>query len=336
LVFGWDKVTAKTHFLSTIMVAFGATFSAIWIVVANSWMQTPAGYHIVGQFPHARAEITDFWAMVFNPSSGIRLAHTLIGSLVLGSFFVLSISSWYLLKRKHTMFAQESFKIALVIATITSLMTLITGHFQADMVARYQPAKLAAYEGHFETGTGGAPLWLVGIPDVEHQTVRGIGLPGGLSFLLHQNFTTPVKGLNEFPRADWPHIGFVFQTYHLMILIGMGMIGLTLFSGLLWFRGKLFSYRWLQGIYVIMVLFAHIANQTGWVSSEVGRQPWIVYGLMRTTDAVSKAITGEMVLSSIILFTLIYLVLFAVYVFVLNSKIQHGPEAHSSVEEGEH
>jgi cytochrome d ubiquinol oxidase subunit I len=327
LVFGWDRVSSRIHFLSTCLVAIGATFSSVWIVVANSWMQTPAGYHIVGTYPHARAEITDFWAMVFNPSSMVRLGHTLIGALVLGSFFVLSICAWYLLKGKHQAFARASFTIALWVATVASCSTLFTGHLQADNVARHQPAKLAAYEGHFQTGTGGSPMHLFGIPDEKTGTVRnGVSVPKGLSLLVYQKADKPVPGLDQFPRKDWPHVGFVFQTYHLMIAIGLSFIALTLFASVLRLRGQLFDKRWLLWIFVFAILPAYVANQVGWISAEVGRQPWIVYGLMRTDAAVSKAITAQMVLSSIILFTVIYAALFAVYIFVLNTKIQHGPE----------
>lgn len=325
LVFGWDKVSPRMHFFSTVMVALGSIFSSIWIVVANSWMQTPAGYQIVGEGLTARAEITSFWAMVFNPSSVPRLLHVWVGALILGGFFVLSISAFYILKGKHLDFATKTFKVALVLATAGSLLALTTGHFQADNVARHQPAKLAAYEGHYQTGP--ATLYLFGLPSNEEQTVRyGVGLPGGLSFLVHWNFTEPVVGLTEFPADDWPNVQVIFQTYHLMVALGMGFIGLTLLACFLWWRGLLFEQRWLLWIFVFAVVGPYLANELGWVSAEMGRQPWIVYGMLRTNQAVSESVTGGMVVSSIVMFGLIYLLLFAVWVYVLNSKIQHGPE----------
>jgi cytochrome d ubiquinol oxidase subunit I len=327
LVFGWDRVSPRMHFIATVMVALGAIFSSIWIVIANSWMQTPAGFHLVGEGLTYRAEITDFWAMVFNPSSIYRLVHVWAGAFTLGSFVVLSISSWYLLKGRHLDFARRSFAIGLAVATVVSLGTLVTGHFQAHNVAEYQPAKLAAYEGHFVTGDGGAPAWLFGIPDVEEGRVKyGLGVPGGLSLLVHFDPAAPVAGLDQFPREDWPRVGYVFQTYHLMVMLGTAFIALTLLASFFYWRGTLFSRRWLLWVFVFSPLAAHLANQLGWASAEMGRQPWIVYGLMRTSDAVSKSITGGMVLSSIIMFGLIYAALFAVYVFVLNAKIQHGPD----------
>lgn len=325
LLFGWDKVGPKMHFFATLMVFLGSVFSSVWIVVANSWMQTPTGFEVVGEGLMARAEITDFWAMVFNPSSVVRLLHVWTGSLILGAFFVLSIASWYLLKNKHTVFAKKTFKIALVLATLSSLGALATGHFQAEVVAEYQPAKLAALEGHYETGP--ATLYLFGIPDNEEKRVRyGIGIPGGLSFLIHWEFDAEVQGLDAIPEDDWPVVGLVFQTYHIMVALGIYFIILTLLSCFLWWRGKLFAHRWLLWIFVFSVLGAYLANQVGWVSAEAGRQPWIVYNLLRTSEALSESITGGMVLTSIIMFGLIYSMLFLVWVYVLNGKIQHGPD----------
>ncbi len=325
LLFGWDKVGPKMHFFATCMVFLGSVFSSIWIVVANSWMQTPAGFHIVGEGLVARAEIYDFWAMVFNPSSVARLLHVWVGALILGSFFVLSISAWYLLKKKHLDFAQKTFKIGLVLATVSSLAALGSGHFQADVVATHQPAKLAALEGHYETGP--AKLYLFGIPDNEAREVKyGIAVPGGLSFLVHWKFDEDVTGLDAFPESDWPNVGLVFQTYHLMVGLGIYFIALTLFACFMWWRGKLFEHRWLLWVFVFSVLGAYLANQVGWVSAEAGRQPWIVYNLLRTSDALSESVTGGMVLTSLIMFGLIYLMLFFVWVYVLNGKIQHGPD----------
>ncbi len=333
LVFGWDRVSPKMHFFATIMVALGSIFSSIWIVVANSWMQTPAGYHLVGEGAAMRAEITDFWAMVFNPSTTARLLHVWVGAFILGGFFVLSLSAFYMLKNRHVDFAQKTFMIGLVIATVASLAALGTGHFQADNVAEHQPAKLAAYEGHYHTGPG--TLYLFGFPSDEDETVYfGIGIPGGLSFLVDWNFTAPVPGLTEFPPQDWPNTTIVFQTYHAMIALGMGFIGLTLLACFLWWRGTLFKQRWLLWIFVFAVGGAFAANELGWVSAEIGRQPWIVYNMLRTSNALSEAVTGQMVFSSIIMFGLIYLFLFFVWIYVLNSKIQHGPELPAPKSDG--
>lgn len=327
LVFGWDRVSPRMHFFSTLMVALGGMFSAVWIVVANSWMQTPAGFHIVGQGVLARAEITDFWAMVFNPSSMIRLTHVLIGAFVLGAFFVMSISAYYVLRRRHLEVAQRSFLVALVVGALFSWGSLISGDGHANQVARTQPAKLAAFEGHFETGTGGAPLHVFGIPDEAGRQVRyALAIPGGLSFLVHRDFTRPVPGLDQVDRRDWPPVALTFYTFHLMVALGVLLIALTTLALLFWWRGTLFEQRWLMAAFVVAVLGPYTANQAGWAVAEVGRQPWIVYGLLRTSDGVSKVVPGSAVLTSILMFGFIYFLLFLVWVYVMNDKIQHGPD----------
>src|SRR5215471_18087945 len=196
LLFGWDKVGRKMHFFSTCMVCLGAHFSAIWIVVANSWMQTPAGFHIVNSGLRARAEITDFWAMVFSPSSMDRLFHTLCGAWQAGAFLVVSVSAWYLLKGKHEDFARHSLRVGLTVGLVASLLQLVSGHRSAQGVAKNQPVKLAAFEGLYET-TNHAPLTMFGWVDESTGQVIGPKIPGLLSFLAHNDTDRFVTGLRE-------------------------------------------------------------------------------------------------------------------------------------------
>lgn len=330
LVFGWDRVSARMHFFATVMVFFGSTFSAVWIVIANSWMHTPAGFHIVGEGMSARAEITDFWAMVFNPSAMHRLGHVLLGSFIQGAFFVMSIAAWYVLKNRHLEYAKRSFGIALTVGTLSSLAMLASGHSQAQAVAQNQPAKLAAFEGHFHTGKGGTDLYLFGVPDAETQQVNyGIALPKMLSVLVYSDPDKPVAGLDRTPKQDWPPLQIPFQMYHLMVALGFFFIGVTLLATFLRRRDKLFRQRWLMWIFVFSVVGPYIANQAGWIATEVGRQPWIVHGLLRTSEGLSKVVQAEQVLGSIILFAIVYLGLFALWLYVLNTKIQHGPDDFS-------
>ena len=326
LVFGWDRVSPKMHFFSACMVALGAIFSSIWIVVANSWQQTPAGFHIVGEGLAARAEITDFWAMVFNPSSVHRLIHTLIGCYILAAFFVMSIAAYYILKGRHIDFAKKSFALALGLGTVMSLVALVSGDLQGKKVAVTQPAKLAAMEGHFKTGTSPTPLYLFGFPDETAQVVKGgIAIPGLLSFAVLGNFQDPVNGLDKIAREDWPPVAMTFHSFHLMVALGLFFILLTLTATFYYWRGTFFEKRWLLWIFVLAVPLPYLANQLGWVTAEVGRQPWVVYGMLRTSDALSKAVVAGQVLGSIIMFIVIYALLFAVWVFVLDSKIKQGP-----------
>jgi cytochrome d ubiquinol oxidase subunit I len=332
LIFGWNRVTPRVHFISTIMVFFGSLFSAVWIVVANSWQQTPAGYHIVGQGMNARAEIIDFWAMVFNPSSVDRLLHVWIGAILAGAFLVLSVNAWYILHKKHLEIARPTFKIALTVATIFSLLQLYMGSRSADGVARYQPAKLAAMEGHYDTAAK-ADMYLFGHVDNKKETVSGLSIPGGLSFLIYGNFNQPVRGLRSFKPEDRPsQVNSIFQFYHLMIILGMSMIGLSLYGCWLWSRKKLFDHRWLLWIFAGSVLLPQLANQAGWFTAEMGRQPWVVYGMLRTSDALSKVVTANQIVFSLILFTIVYIVLFALFLFLLNRKIQHGPVDYGTKE----
>lgn len=361
LVFGWDRVGPKMHFFSTLMVSLGSIFSSVWIVVANSWQQTPAGHHVVpalrdgvpllrdGQ-PVLRAEITDFWAMVFNPSTVHRLVHVWIGAFLVGAFFVMSIAAWYLLKGRHLEFARRSFDGGLALATVSALAMLVSGHGQAGSVYRHQPAKLAAFEGHYVTGP--ADLNLFGVPDDATQAVKlRVAVPGGLGLLLHGDAAKPVVGLDRFRPEDRPPVGLSFQSYHLMVALGTAFIGLTLLACFFRWRGRLWETRWLLWLFVPAVVLPIVANELGWVAAEVGRQPWIVHppvtwtadgtdvvvgpegrvvyderlGL-RTLEAASPNVSARQVLGSLFGFGFIYLALGAVWVFVLDRKIEHGPD----------
>ena len=326
LLFGWNKVSPKVHFFSTVMVTLGSMFSAIWIVVANSWQQTPAGFHIVGAGLNARAEITDFWAMVFNPSSVQRVCHVWIGAFLSGSFLVTSIAAYYIIKEKYIGFAKKAFIIGLMVALVSCYMQLFSGHESAGIVAAYQPAKLAAMEGHFDSSAK-ADMYLFGWVDKQKEQTHGLSIPGGLSFLTHYNFNAPVTGLKAFKKEDRPNApNIVFQSYHIMIFIGVFMLVLTTFAFVLYKRKQLFNKRWLMHIFMWGVFLPQVANQVGWYTAETGRQPWVVYGLLRTSNALSTSVKASQVVFSLILFTLVYALLFALFVYLLNKKIKHGPD----------
>jgi cytochrome d ubiquinol oxidase subunit I len=336
LLFGWNRVGPKVHFFSTVMVFLGSMFSAIWIVVANSWQQTPAGYHIVGEGMQARAEITDFWAMVFNPSSVERIIHVWIGAFLAGAFLVLSISAWYILKKRFLSLSVPAFKIALVVATVSALGQLVAGHASADGVSKNQPIKLAAMEGHYDS-LSKADMYLFGWVQQKEQKTIGLAIPGGLSFLTYQDFSHKIKGLNAYPASDKPkQINAIFQFYHIMIAIGMLLIASTLLACWYWKKGVLFEKKWLMWFFVFAVLLPQLANQAGWFTAEMGRQPWVVYGLLRTSDALSRSVSAGQVLFSLILFTFVYALLFALFIFLLTRKIHHGPEdLHASKDDEE-
>ena len=359
LVFGWDRVGKKMHFFSTLMVCLGSIFSSVWIVVANSWQQTPAGHHIVAAARGERAEIVDFWALVFNPSTIDRLVHVWIGAMLTGTFFVMSISAYYLLKNRHVVFAKRSFTVALILGTIAAIAAPISGDSSAGLVAREQPSKLAAMEGLFETTEGATPITVFGVPDEEAQELKyAIQIPAALTLLTYRDTKTPVVGLDRFNPEDRPPVLIPFISFHLMVAIGSALIAVTLLACFLLWKGALFEQRWLLWIFVFAIVPVYLANQAGWVAAEVGRQPWIVQAEfepvlaarenpevfyqyhqmdfsspvngLRTVDAVSGAINREMVAGSLVMFGLIYALLVLVWVFVLNTKIQAGPEEAGS------
>jgi cytochrome d ubiquinol oxidase subunit I len=323
LVFGWDRVSPKMHFFSTIMVALGSTFSAVWIVVANSWMQTPAGYKIVEEAHGPRARITDFWAMVFNPSSVDRLSHVVSAAWLTGAFFVVSVGAYYLLKGRHLEIAKNSVKIGLSMALVAAMLQLFTGHRSVGYVAEHQPAKLAAMEGHIDS-TKALDLILFGITDKDGKA-SGLSVPGGGSYLLYGNTSQAVPGLDSIPADERPPVALTFQSYHLMIMIGFALIGITLAGGFLWWRGKLWDNKLMLTIMAWSVLLPQLGNQLGWTAAEVGRQPWIVYGMLRTNDAISKAVSAGQVWFSLVMFSLVYLLLFVLFIYLLDRKIKEGP-----------
>jgi len=334
LLFGWNRVKPWVHLTATWGVFLGSMFSAVWIVVANSWQQTPAGYHIVGEGMQARAEIVDFWAMVFNPSSIDRLTHVWLGAFLAGTFLILSVHAYYILKGRYITLSKKAFKITLVVAAISSLAQLFTGHQSAEGVSENQPAKLAAMEGHFEKSAP-ADLYLFGWVDKETQKVTGLKISGGLSFMLYQDFDEAVTGLNAFPEEDRPtQINAIFQFYHIMVAIGMFLIALSLFGLWQWKRGKLFEKRWLLWTFVFTAILPQIANQFGWFTAEMGRQPWVVYGLLRTSDALSKSVQANQVLFSLILFFIVYFVLFLLFIYLMNKKIKKGPNSDIDFDQG--
>ena len=324
MLFGWERVRPKIHYLSTILVSIGTHFSAVWIVVANSWMQTPQGYKIVGEGEEARAVVTDFWAMIFNPSSVDRLTHVLLGCWLTGIFFMLSISAYYILKKRHLAFANRSMKCGLVAASIVLCLQLVSADSTARGVAINQPIKLAAMEGVYKTAPY-TPINVFGIVDTEKQEVKGLQIPGLLSLLVFRDPATPVRGLEEFSPEDWPNVSAVFQTYHVMIFMWGAMAFFVVLACYFWKKRKLDQAKWtLRGL-VLSVVFPQIANQTGWFTAEMGRQPWAVQGLLRTSQATSLAVQASQVFRSILMLATIYLLLLILFLYLLNHKIQQGP-----------
>jgi cytochrome d ubiquinol oxidase subunit I len=327
MLFAGDRIGPRLQVLATFFVALGAHFSAIWIVVANSWMQTPSGYHLVkAPTGEMRAEVTSFWGVIFNPSAMDRLLHVIVGAWMTGAFLVLSVSAWYLLRNRHHEFSHACMKVALVIAMFGGIFQVfISGDASARYVSVYQPAKFAAMEGHWDNGPD--PLDFVGWVDENGHKTLAIGIPGGTSFLLDFHFGTPVKGLNAFSPDLRPSANWVFQAYHVMISLGGFLLALSAASCLFFLWGRrLYTTRWLLWLLVPGPAYTIAANLAGWWTAETGRQPFMVYNLLRTTQGVSPNVPSGAVIASIAMFVLMYTLLTALYVFLLNDKVQHGPE----------
>lgn len=335
MLFGWGHVKPKVHYLASVLVFIGATFSAIWIVMANSWMQTPDGYQIIGEGLYKRAIITDLWKVFFNPSSVDRIIHTLLGCGILGSFFLLSVSAYYLLKKRHLQEAMFGIRLGLLTGIIFLVLQLISAHSTAKGVAKNQPVKLAAMEGLMTTETP-APLCLIGWPSEKDGKTIGLKIPGALSLLCHGNLYEGVRGLDAFPKDEWPPIFWVFQSYHIMIYAWGFMTLIVITGSILMKRKKLESAKWFLWTLVFSTIVPYVANIAGWFTAELGRQPWIVQGIMRTREGSSPVVSYYDVLGSLIMFGSVYSLLFALFIFLLNRKIQHGPVEVSNLPDDTH
>jgi cytochrome d ubiquinol oxidase subunit I len=322
LVFGRKKVSRGMYWLSAFLVFFGSHISGLWIIIANSFMQTPAGFKIV----EGRAVLTDFFEAAVNHSTVVRYIHTLVAGWITGSLFVAGIGAWYLIKDKYKDYAKIMVKVALIIFIFGGLIQLYIGHQHSVQVANTQPEKMAAFEGLWETQKN-APLSIFGIPsEKEEKTHFNIGIPGLLSVLIYGDKEAEVKGLKEFPKDERPPVLLPFASYHTMIGIGMLFVALAFVYGFLLISGKIWNSRLFLKILLFAIPLPHIANQTGWIAAEVGRQPWAVYKVLRTADAASVVVPGWQVFLTLLAFVAVYTLIFVVLMKILLKIIRKGPE----------
>jgi cytochrome d ubiquinol oxidase subunit I len=321
LIFGRRRVSRRFYYASVWLVAIGAHLSALWILIANSWQQTPAGYKIV----NGRAELSDVWAAVINYSTVPRVLHTVLAAWLVGAFVVMSISAYYILRGRHLQFAHRALPSAIVLGLVAAVGLPIIGDWSARVVVAHQPAKLAAMEGLYRTRAG-APLYLFGWVDTSGQKVYGPYIPKGLSLLAHYHPSARVTGLDRFPQRDRAPVEIVFQSWHLMVGLGMLMLLMMLIAGWLLWRRRLAYHRWFLWIMVIAVPLPWVAIMLGWITAEVGRQPWVVYDLMRTSAGASPTVGTFQVAASLVLFVLIYGLLFIAWGWLMTSFVRKGPE----------
>jgi cytochrome d ubiquinol oxidase subunit I len=320
-IFGWRKLSKKAHAAVMWLVAFATNLSAIWILTANSWMQHPVGYTI----RNGRAELNDFAAVVFNEFGIITILHQLPAAYILAGFFVMGISAYHLLKKQHVDFFTRSFKIGVVFAMIFSIFIAIEGDQHAVHVTKFQPEKLAAMEAHWETTTQ-APIHLFAIPDQknERNLIEFGSIPGVLSFLGHHDFNAEVKGLKDFPKEDRPPVLLTFLSFRIMVALGGYFILMSVYGFIR--RNKLLeSPRYLR-LMLWSIPLPYLAIQCGWLVAELGRQPWIVYHLMRTSDAVSPIAVSQVAIS-LAAFLLVYGFLGAIDFFLIYINAKKGPQA---------
>jgi cytochrome d ubiquinol oxidase subunit I len=320
-IFGWQKLSKKAHAGVAWLIAIGSNLSAVWILIANSWMQHPVGYTI----RNGRAELTDFFAVITQKFAMLQIIHVLSSAILLAGFVIMGISAYHLLKKQHIDFFSRSFRIGLVCGLVGSLVVAVEGDFHAKDVTEKQPVKLAAMESLWDT-TRQAPIYLFAVPDEENgrNAVELLPIPGVLSFLGHGDFNAEVKGLNDFPRDERPPVLPVFLAFRGMVALGAYFILITLYGMLR--RNKLLESPLLLKAMLFSIPLPYLAIQLGWIVTELGRQPWIVWGMMRTSDAASP-IAASQVITTLVGFTLVYSLLgFAGY-YLIYKHAKQGPAA---------
>ncbi|MCF4967282.1 cytochrome ubiquinol oxidase subunit I [Nostoc sp. CMAA1605] len=331
MLFGWERVNPAIHYLSTILVAVGANLSTVWILTANSWMQTPAG----GELVDGKFIVHDYFQAILNPFMVNSVLHMFFATLETSLFVIGGISAWYILQQRHAEFFAKSLKIALAAAIAVAPLQIYIGHLSGEQVYHYQPTKLAAMEAQWNSTPAGQPAdWsLLAIPNEKaEKNDWEITIPNALGYILEfkQNLSEPVRGLKEWKASDRPHmIGLIYYAFRTMIGIGFFFAGLMLFSTLQWLRGKLAAtnisqQRWLMRAWVLAAPLGYIAVESGWIVRCVGRQPWTLYGQIRTVDSASR-LPASNVLVSLTGFAVVYTILFITAMYFGSRIIRTGP-----------
>lgn len=321
VLFGWGKVGPKLHFLSTIMVALGTVLSAFWILSANSWMHTPTGHEL----RNGIFFVADWWEVIFNPSFLYRLSHMLMASFLTGAFVVAGVSAWHLLQGRHIIPARQAFATSILLAAVFAPTQILLGDLHGLQVQRDQPMKVAAMEGLWHT-TEGAPFVVFAVPDMEQEMNHfELAIPKAASLILQHHPQGRVLGLNEVPPDERPNVPIVFFSFRVMLLIGFFLLAVSVIGVVLRFRGRLFDHPWFLRLCVLASPLGFIAVVAGWIVTEVGRQPWVVQGIMRTADSATPLPVNS-VMTSFALFFVIYNLLLFAFLFFLYRIVARGPE----------
>jgi cytochrome bd ubiquinol oxidase subunit I len=335
MLFGWNKVGPKAHFGATLMVAVGTLISTFWILASNSWMQTPQGFHI----ENGHVVPDDWFAIIFNPSFPYRLAHMAIAAFIVAALVVAATGAWHLLKGRRDPAIKKTFSMALWLLLVLTPIQAFVGDAHGLNTRKYQPAKIAAIEGIWETEKGGTALNLFGIPDMEaEQTKYAVQIPHLGSLILTHSWDGEIRGLKTFPKEDRPNSTLIFWTFRVMAGLGVLMILMSVAGYWLHRKRKLFDARWFQRFVLVMGPSGFITLLAGWITTEAGRQPWVVYGVMRTADAVSP-VTAQQVGVSLLAFVVVYSIVFGTGIYYLLKLLRTGPAlpgTHEHEHEHEH
>ncbi|MFA9460039.1 cytochrome ubiquinol oxidase subunit I [Thiohalorhabdus sp. Cl-TMA] len=319
MLFGWNRVSPRMHFLSTCMVALGTLISAFWIISANSWMQSPAGYAIRDGVFYP----VDWFSVIFNPSFPYRLIHMVLGAFLATAFVIGGVSAWYLRRNRHREESHRMLKLATAFVAIVTPLQILAGDLQGLFVVEHQPAKLAAMEGHWETERG-APFVLFGIPDAQaEENHYEVAIPKLGSLILKHDLNAEVTGLEAFKPKNRPPVAPVFWSFRVMLAIGVAMLILAAASLWAWRRGRLGSSRPLHRAWMAMIPSGFVAILTGWFTAEIGRQPYVIYGLLRTSEA-NSAVSAGSVATSLTAFALVYTVIFGAGIWYLLRIVRTG------------
>lgn len=328
-LYGEKRLSPRAHWWSAVAVFLGSWLSGFFIIATDAWMQHPVGF--VGA-PDGSVQLSSFWELVLNPWAWWQYAHNMSGAVITGAFVMASVGAFYLLWGKFEAHARIFVRVGVVAGLIFSILQLFpTGDGQGRMVAVHQPVTLAAMEALF-VSQAGAPLILLGQPNVdEHKIDNPIEVPSALSFLTYRQWKADVQGLDAFPSDTWPeNIALLYYSYHIMVGLGTIFIAMMAVAAFLLWRDKLFSARWMLWILLLALPFPYIANTAGWMTAELGRQPWLVYGLMRTADGFSKMVSAGNAMFTLLGFLGMYTVLGILFLFLVHREIEHGPMVEMS------
>jgi cytochrome d ubiquinol oxidase subunit I len=324
-LFGEKKLGRMGHWWAGFLVWLGSWLSGYTIVATDAWMQYPTGYRLG---PHGEIELANFWALLLNKWALWQYAHTMLGAVQTGCFVMAAVGAFYLLTKRDEFYGRTFVKAGVLVGVVAAILQMVpTGDVQGKLVTEYQPVTLAAMEGHFQTESG-APVALIGQPNVtERKLDNPILIPGALSFLTYRRWAAVVRGLDAFPQEQWPDmIPLLYYSYHVMVGLGTIFIAVMLVAALLLWRGKLYEWKPMLWILMLSVPLPYIANTAGWFTAELGRQPWVIYGLMRTATGVSPRVSAGNAWFTLIGFMGMYAVLAILWLFLIYREIEKGPE----------